>query len=866
MIVKSVSGTTINIFDCNSDGNCTVKQYSQSFSTFKTKNIGVSLYRSKHYVLVPDQPSITSWSANGMDSVTIKWGKVSGADSYKVERRKKVAGTTTEYETVRTGVTETSFTDTGLETAAMYYYKVTAVNSSGNSVRSDSCRVWTRSKAPNVTAVSPTSVKITWDSIEFAESYRIDRRVAESGTEYATIKTGLTTTQFTDTGLSPETPYYYRVYPVASADMDNITVRSETSAKVTTPAVPRHAIDLNRTLDGQDYWELGDCGVVDIYIDGELQEDGTGVRDYWKEVPEGTRYEVKNIRTNEGYSYDGIKGGSLSGTVGGGDVDLRLIFTTHVGVAGVKLNNTYVEARVGESFTLTATIEPSNAENQDVQWNSSNIDVAKVMPGGRITTWKTGEAIITVKTGDGSHTASCRVVVTDPDPVNLTGERTIADGDYRVRWLGTSLVWDIIDHSNARGIQLEARNEDTSDQYQIFTFAYQDDGYYTIKNKGSGLYVGDADSGGDAGNPVIQWSATGAGDQLWQPAPLGGNAYYITPMCATNRVADVSGNQQKEGSLISLWVPKGAGNQAFELVPVNIGVTGISLNSDHREMAVGEDDRLAAFVEPETATNKSVTWESSDSSVVSVDGEGNIEALKVGTAAVTATTEDGGKTASCEITVTETGDPDPGPGPGPDPGNGGRISAASVSGSAGTTVAVPVTMEENPGVIGVSLNLSYDSSKVRLVKVESGELLDGSAMSGNYTKNPYKLSLSNDTSTVNIEDTGVLATAYFEILAEAGEGEAGIGLTFEEAYDKDLNEVYFTTVNGKITVQAYKPGDVNGDGNVRLNDAILLRRYVAGWDVEIKADAADVNRDGQVRLNDAILLRRYVAGWDVELK
>ena len=53
---------------------------------------------------------------------------------------------------------------------------------------------------------------------------------------------------------------------------------------------------------------------------------------------------------------------------------------------------------------------------------------------------------------------------------------------------------------------------------------------------------------------------------------------------------------------------------------------------------------------------------------------------------------------------------------------------------------------------------------------------------------------------------------------------------------------------------------------MKLNDAILLRRYVAGWDVTIDLLAADVNRDGQVKLNDAILLRRYVAGWDVTLK
>lgn len=49
IIVVEVNGSSIKIFDCNKDGKCTVKVYSQTFSEFKSKNIGFSLYRSKHY-------------------------------------------------------------------------------------------------------------------------------------------------------------------------------------------------------------------------------------------------------------------------------------------------------------------------------------------------------------------------------------------------------------------------------------------------------------------------------------------------------------------------------------------------------------------------------------------------------------------------------------------------------------------------------------------------------------------------------------------------------------------------------------------------------------------------------------------------
>ena len=179
---------------------------------------------------------------------------------------------------------------------------------------------------------------------------------------------------------------------------------------------------------------------------------------------------------------------------------------------------------------------------------------------------------------------------------------------------------------------------------------------------------------------------------------------------------------------------------------------------------------------------------------------------------------------------------------------------------------MPINLEVNPGIVGISLDMAYDSSRLKLVKVESGQILDGSSMLEDYTKNPYRLSLSNDMSTADAEGTGVLATAYFEILSGEHGEDIPVELSFREAYDKDLNEVGFRTANGKISIASYIPGDVNRDGQVKLNDAIILRRYVAGWDLVIDELAADVNRDGQVKLNDAIILRRFVAGWDVVLK
>ena len=61
-------------------------------------------------------------------------------------------------------------------------------------------------------------------------------------------------------------------------------------------------------------------------------------------------------------------------------------------------------------------------------------------------------------------------------------------------------------------------------------------------------------------------------------------------------------------------------------------------------------------------------------------------------------------------------------------------------------------------------------------------------------------------------------------------------------------------------------GDVTCDGNINGLDLILLRQYLAGWEVEVNIHAADSNGDGDVNSLDLILLRQYLAGWNVALE
>ena len=82
-----------------------------------------------------------------------------------------------------------------------------------------------------------------------------------------------------------------------------------------------------------------------------------------------------------------------------------------------------------------------------------------------------------------------------------------------------------------------------------------------------------------------------------------------------------------------------------------VGVTEVTLDRTELTLTEGETETLTATVKPDNADNKKVTWSSDKTEIATVDGAGKVTAVKPGEAVVTVTTEDGGKTATCKVTV-----------------------------------------------------------------------------------------------------------------------------------------------------------------------------------------------------------------------
>ena len=332
----------------------------------------------------------------------------------------------------------------------------------------------------------------------------------------------------------------------------------------------------------------------------------------------------------------------------------------------MKLNKTATSIFVGDSETLTATITPENATNQKVTWKSSNAAVASVDANGKVTGVKAGEATITVTTDDGGKTATCKVTVSNKE-VKVTGVKlnkatltliegasetltaTVAPADatnQKVTWKS----------SNAAVATVDAAGKVTAVKAGEATITVTtEDGGKTATCKVTVNAAAVAVTGVTLNKATLSLIA-GASETLTATvAPADATNKKVTWKSSNAAVATVDANGKvtavKAGeATITVTTEDGAKTAACKIT-VTMPVSGVTLNKTALTLNIGANETLTATVAPADATNKKVTWKSSDAAVASVDANGKVTGVKAGEATITVTTEDGGKTATCKVTV-----------------------------------------------------------------------------------------------------------------------------------------------------------------------------------------------------------------------
>ncbi len=177
----------------------------------------------------------------------------------------------------------------------------------------------------------------------------------------------------------------------------------------------------------------------------------------------------------------------------------------------------------------------------------------------------------------------------------------------------------------------------TASDAQVISFVQPENGTITVKRGEIVLASGDPIADGD----VLTISV--------QPA----SGYELSTLTVNGATKQEDGTYKVSGtaavSVTATMKKKSTGGSTPDPEPV--AVNSVSLDKTELTLPRTESYTLVATINPSDASDKSVTWKSSDESVAKVDANGKVTALKVGTATITVTTVDGGKTATCEVTV-----------------------------------------------------------------------------------------------------------------------------------------------------------------------------------------------------------------------
>jgi fibronectin type 3 domain-containing protein len=187
---------------------------------------------------------ITGVSANALSESSIKvtWNALAGASKYRVYRGPTYSATNM-MPVAYIDAPAAEYTDTELTPGTYYYYRIAAIDSSGRkgpiSSNYDSA---TTQAAPTVTgisasALSDSSIKVTWNAFTGASKYRVYRGTSSVSANMEPLAyIDAPATEYTDTGLTPNTYYYYRIAVIDSENNEGLLSNSYNSAA--TQAVP----------------------------------------------------------------------------------------------------------------------------------------------------------------------------------------------------------------------------------------------------------------------------------------------------------------------------------------------------------------------------------------------------------------------------------------------------------------------------------------------------------------------------------------------------------------------------------------------------------------------------------------------------
>ena len=358
----------------------------------------------------------------------------------------------------------------------------------------------------------------------------------------------------------------------------------------------------------------------------------------------------------------------ITATTEDGGLTATCIVTVTRKVSGLALSPQSLDLVAGDEADLQAHLSPEGTEVV-VRWDSTDPDVVSVDANGHVRATGAGDAYIIAATEYDAQQAFCEVHVRKRiQAVAVRAASSEVNRGKTVQMTATVVPADAADYT--------------------VTWS-SDDPSIAAVNERTGVVTGKAKGTVSITATVVNGSQTETGSALvkvLQPVTsisvspekmelFEGDSFDLSSLTVTvPEDADIKTVTYKsksglvevrDGKVVALT----PGTDVLEIYPVNgdpqtlhaectitvkSRVTGVKVTPRALTLTVGDSDKLSATVVPDDASNKRVTWSSSNESVATVDAEGNVKALKAGSAVITAASqEDGNKRGTCAVTVLQ---------------------------------------------------------------------------------------------------------------------------------------------------------------------------------------------------------------------
>ena len=334
-------------------------------------------------------------------------------------------------------------------------------------------------------------------------------------------------------------------------------------------------------------------------------------------------------------------------------------------VTGVTLNETSITASLSQKqFQLVPTVLPAgDGVNRNVTWSSTDPSVLTVDKNGLVTYKGTGYASVICTTEDGGYQAFCNFYVNIPveslkldytdEIMSIGGQLRITAEILPLNASQRTVSWESSDTSvctvdtnglvKATGVgfaTILCKTIDGSDLTAMCKIYVKQPVTSVVLNtkeievrKGTVFWLNATCLPENADNKLCAWTTSDK------------------DVCTVDDDGKVTAVGSGTCNIVVTNVDTGISD--YCVVTVTQPVTGITLNSDYQSMWVGSKYAIIPNVQPVDADNKKVTYQSSDTSVATVDADGVVTAVKGGTCVIIVTTDELQLKASVTIDVKE---------------------------------------------------------------------------------------------------------------------------------------------------------------------------------------------------------------------